>query len=79
MDTVKRDFAVNTFSVLEAIKEALSIFERLPPTASNTFILTGNILNEAVFLPVVGYGLTKAATAKLIQSASRAYSDKGFR
>lgn len=76
---VQRDFAVNTLSVLEAAKEAVSVFEQLPPTTSRTFICTGNFLNEVVFLPAVGNGMTKAATAQLIHAASKAYKDQGFR
>ena len=79
MDHVQRNFAVNTFSVIEAAREAVAVFEQLPATASRTFIYTGNFLNEVVLLPVVGYGLTKAATAQLIHAASKAYKDRGFR
>jgi hypothetical protein len=79
MEDVRHDFAVNTFSVLEAAKEAVAAFEHLPPTASRTFICTGNFLNEVIFFPAIGNGMTKAATAQLIHAASKAYIDQGFR
>jgi hypothetical protein len=79
MTDVQRDFAVNTFSVLEATKETVAVFEQLPSTASRTFICTGNILNEFPIMPAVGNGMTKSATAHLIDAASRAYKEKGFR
>ena len=79
MSNVQRDFAVNTFSVLKAAKESVSVFEQLLPIASRTFICTGNILNEFPIMPAVGNGMTKSATAHLIDAASRAYKDKGFK
>lgn len=79
MSDIQRDFAVNTFSVLEAAKESVSVFAQLLPTASRTFICTGNILNEFPIMPAAGNGMTKSATAHLIDAASRAYKDKGFK
>lgn len=79
LSDLQRDFAVNTFSVLEAAREAVAVFEQLPSTASRTFICTGNVLNEVPIMPAVGNGMTKSATAHLIDAASRAYKDKGFK
>lgn len=79
MEDFQRGFAVNTFGVIEAAKEAVAVFEQLPDTASKTFIYTGNFLNEVIFPPAVGYGITKAATAQLIRALSKAYKDQGFR
>jgi hypothetical protein len=56
LSDLQRDFAVNTFSVFEAAKEAVAVFEQLPPTASRTFICTGNVLNEVPIMPAVGNG-----------------------
>lgn len=77
--TLNRDFQINTASVLVAAREATKAFDNLPPTASRTFIYTGNILNASPMAPLLGLGIGKSATAHLIASASMAYKLKGYK
>lgn len=76
---VLRDNAVNQVSALIAAKHAVAGFERLPATASKTYIFTGNLLNvnprPAMLIPGAG----KTATANVIQALTRAYGDKGYK
>lgn len=77
--SLAQDFNINTLSVLAAAHEAVLSFEKLPPSASRTFIYTGNRLNIAPILPLLSLGVGKSATAHMISSASLAYEDKGYR
>ncbi|KAN0113019.1 putative short-chain dehydrogenase [Hyaloscypha variabilis] len=74
-----RDFNINTTSAFVAAQQAVLAFERLPESASKTFIYTGNITNEIPLAPLLDLGVGKSATAHIIQSAAAAYKDKGFK
>jgi hypothetical protein len=74
-----RDMNVNTTSAFVAAQEAVLAFEQLPESASRTFIYTGNILNTTTMGPLLDLGVGKSATAYIIQSAAKAYQDKGFK
>lgn len=70
---------MNTTSVLQAAHEAVVRFDTLSATASRTFIYTGNILNSTTIAPLLSLGIGKSATAHVIESASKAYGNKGYR
>lgn len=74
-----RDLAINTTSVFVAAQQAVLGFKQLPPTASKTFIFTGNILNVTTIASLLNSGVGKSATAHIIQSASIAYKDQGYK
>lgn len=74
-----RDFNVNTTSAFVAAQHAALAFEGLPDSASRTFIYTGNITNITAIAPLLTLGVGKSATAHIIQSASAAYKDQGFK
>ncbi|KAL9609302.1 MAG: hypothetical protein Q9167_005920 [Letrouitia subvulpina] len=74
-----RDLHVNTVSVFAAAQQAVLGFEQLPDSASKTFIYTGNLLNTTTMAPLMDLGVGKSATAHMIQSASQAYADRGFK
>jgi hypothetical protein len=73
------DMNVNTTSAFVAAQQAVLAFEQLPESASRTFIYTGNILNTTTMGPLLDLGVGKSATAHIIQSAAKAYQDKGFK
>jgi hypothetical protein len=70
---------VNTTSVLEAARQAVKGFQRLPADIPKTFIYTGNILNTEPILPLFSLGMGKSATAHLIAATSIAYKTQGYR
>lgn len=74
-----RDLNVNTTSAFVAAQQALQSFETLPSSAARTFIYTGNILNTVTMARLLDLGVGKSATAHIIESASAAYSDRGFK
>ena len=74
-----RDFNINTTSVFVAAQQAVLGFEKLPDSASKTFIYTGNVLNTTTIAPLLSLGVGKSATAHIIESAAKAYADRGFR
>ncbi|KAK5117330.1 hypothetical protein LTR62_005947 [Meristemomyces frigidus] len=73
------DMTVNTTSVYLAAKEAVSGFETLPTGTPKAFMFTGNLTNTATFPRLMTQGAGKSASAHMIESASQAYADKGFR
>lgn len=73
------DLNVNTTSVFAAAQESVKAFQRLPDTASRTFIFTGNCLNTTTMARIFTGGVGKSASAHLIQSAAAAYADQGFK
>lgn len=79
IEDLNRDFQVNTASVLAAAYETVAGFDKLPSTASRTFIYTGNVLNRTTIAPLLSLGIGKSATAHLIESLSKAYAEKGYR
>ncbi|MCJ1401956.1 hypothetical protein MMC11_005173 [Xylographa trunciseda] len=76
---LERTLAVNTISVLAAAQQAIRGFAELPPSASRTFIYTGNRLNIEPIAPMLAGGIGKQATAHLIASASEAYKGKRYK
>jgi NAD(P)-dependent dehydrogenase (short-subunit alcohol dehydrogenase family) len=75
-----RDFNINTTSAFVAAQQAVLGFEKLPESASRTFIYTGNILNTMFIIPpLLDLGVGKSATAHIIQSAAAAYKDRGYK
>ncbi|KAJ5319296.1 hypothetical protein MYU51_013483 [Penicillium brevicompactum] len=74
-----RDLNVNTTSAFVAAQQAVLAFQELPPSASKTFIYTGNMLNTTVIPPLLDLGVGKSATAHVIQTAATSYSDRGFK
>ncbi|CRG89982.1 hypothetical protein PISL3812_07022 [Talaromyces islandicus] len=74
-----RDFNVNTTSAFVAAQQAVASFEKLPGSASRTFIYTGNLLNTGPMAPLLDLGVGKSATAHIIHSAANAYKDQGFK
>ena len=74
-----RNMHVNTTSAFVAAQQAVIGFKQLPDSASKTFIFTGNILNTVTMARLMDMGAGKSATAHIIQSASLAYADQGFK
>ncbi|KAJ5353772.1 hypothetical protein N7541_006336 [Penicillium brevicompactum] len=74
-----RDLNVNTTSAFVAAQQAVLAFQELSPSASRTFIYTGNMLNTTVIPPLLDLGVGKSATAHIIQTAATSYSDRGFK
>ncbi|KAI9656896.1 MAG: hypothetical protein M1821_003535 [Bathelium mastoideum] len=74
-----RDLNINTVSAFVAAQQAALSFEQLPDSASKAFIYTGNILNTTTLPPLMDLGVGKSATAHFIQSAAKAYADRGFK
>ena len=79
LNDFQRDFSVNTIGAFIAAQQAVLGFKSLPDSASKTFIYTGNALNTITLPPLLTLGLGKSATAHVIQSASAAYADQGFK
>ena len=79
LEDFKRTLSVNTLSPFVAAQQAVLGFERLPDSAAKTFIFTGNITNTITIANLVDQGAGKSATAHIIQAASTAYSDRGFK
>ncbi|CAI7657635.1 unnamed protein product [Penicillium pancosmium] len=73
-----RDLVINTTSALAAAKYAASGFEKLPESASKTFIYTGNVLNTTAIAPFLSLGVGKSASAHFIQVAAEAYVGRGY-
>ncbi|KFY37997.1 hypothetical protein V494_04549 [Pseudogymnoascus sp. VKM F-4513 (FW-928)] len=74
-----RDLNINTTSAFVAAHQAALGFAQLSPTASKTFIFTGNILNTTTIASLLNSGVGKSATAHIIQSAATAYKDRGYK
>lgn len=74
-----KDLAINTTSVYAAAQAAVAGFESLGKDVKKAFIFTGNVLNTTTIPVMLSMGVGKAGTAHLIESASVAYKDKGFR
>lgn len=77
LDAFMEDLNINVNSVYAAIQEALKGFLELPSPASRTFILTGNAFNTSAFPPLLTLGVGKAASAHLIDYASKTYTMTG--
>ncbi|KAF1963672.1 NAD(P)-binding protein [Byssothecium circinans] len=74
-----KDLNINTTSAYNAGQQAVLGFQKLPATASKTFIYTGNLLNTSIIVPYLDLGVGKSATAHIIQVAAEAYKDKGYK
>ncbi|KAK2753262.1 hypothetical protein FQN54_007953 [Arachnomyces sp. PD_36] len=74
-----RDLNVNTISAYAAAQQAILGFEKLPESASKTFIYTGNFLNTTILSPFMTLGVGKSASAHFIQYAAATYADRGFK
>jgi hypothetical protein len=74
-----RDTTINVTSAFVAAQQATLGFAKLPASASRTFIYTGNILNTTVMPQLMSMGLGKSAGAHIMQVASVAYKEKGYR
>jgi len=75
-----KDLTVNTISTFAAAQAAVQGFAQLPESASRTFIYTGNIMNANYIIPpIMDLGVGKSASAHLIQTASAAYKEKGYK
>lgn len=79
LDNFMKDLTINTTSAFVAAQQAVSSFEKLPDTASRTFIYTGNITNVSPIVGLMDLGIGKSATAHIIQCAAEAYKDKGYK
>ena len=71
--------AVNTVNVYAAAKEAVAGFDTLPSESIKTFIYTGNRLNIEVMPELLDLGVGKAASAYLIESWAKTYTQKGYK
>lgn len=70
----------NAGSLFMAAREAVRGFDKLGAGgAGGTFIFTGNKLNVIDLPGVLVFGVGKAAAARLVQTASRAYREKGYK
>ena len=76
---LENDTAVNIFSAFVAAQQAIRGFAQLPPSASRTFIYTGNILNVTTLPKFLSQGIGKSGAAHMIWTASEAYRDRGFK
>ncbi|KAF3935190.1 hypothetical protein ABW20_dc0109829 [Dactylellina cionopaga] len=76
-----RDLAINTTSVYAALKEAVTSFQALPDSITKVFFYTGNKLATPGFvLPsLFTLGVGKTATSHLVEVASVAYKDAGYK
>ncbi|CAI6307651.1 unnamed protein product [Periconia digitata] len=79
VEDLNRTLKINTLSAYSAAKEATKGFEQLPADASRTFIYTGNILNMTTIPTMLDLGVGKTGMAHVIESASKAFADKGFK
>jgi hypothetical protein len=76
---LNQDLSLNTTSAYVAAQQAVKAFQGLPEQASKTFIYTGNALNTTVMPQLLGLGVSKSASAHIIQAAALAYQDRGFK
>lgn len=74
-----RDLNINTTSAFVAAQQAALGFEKLPHSASKTFIFTGNILNTSIIPQLLSMGAGKSATAHIIEAVAAVYKDRGFK
>ncbi|KAJ5666623.1 hypothetical protein N7462_011032 [Penicillium macrosclerotiorum] len=74
-----RDLNINTTSAFVAAQQAALGFGELPESASKTFIYTGNMLNTTSLPPLLSLGVGKSAMAHVVESAAKAYTDRGFK
>jgi hypothetical protein len=80
LETFQDHLAINTTSTFAAAQEAVRSFDAInDKDTPRTFIYTGNICNQAAFLPFLTLGVGKAASSHMIDLASKSYVDKGYR
>ena len=73
------DLTINTTSLYATLKESLSSFEALPTSSPKAFFYTGNSLNVTPQPAFTTLGVGKTASAHVIQLASGAYAEKGYK
>jgi hypothetical protein len=74
-----REFNLNALSGLITAQQAVKGFKQLPSSASRTFIFTANALNEIMIQQVLTFGMAKKAVSYMVEAASMAYREAGFR
>ncbi|GAB7332756.1 hypothetical protein MBLNU13_g04493t1 [Cladosporium sp. NU13] len=74
-----QDLSINTISLYAAIKESLAGFDALPASSPKAFVYTGNILNVKPQPAFTTLGVGKTASAHIIELASGAYAQKGYK
>lgn len=79
LEDFTRSLAINTTSAFVAAQQAVRAFEKLPETASRTFIYTGNITPVAPILALMDAGVGKSGAAHIVQCGALGYKDKGFK
>ncbi|KAG8165683.1 hypothetical protein KVR01_004235 [Diaporthe batatas] len=79
LEDFNRDLTVNTTSAFVAAQQAVLAFEKLPESASRTFIYTGNCTNVKPIVALMDLGVGKSATAHIIECAAEAYKPKGYK
>lgn len=79
VDELRQAVELMTLGGYQAAKEAVKGFEKLPATASRTFIYTGNILNNGPLPGFLDLGVGKIAAAHFVESAAKAFAGKGYK
>ena len=75
-----KDTSINVNSLYAAAHEAVKVFAHPDaPKGPKTFVYTGNVLNHMFMTHRVSLGAGKSAGAHVIQVASAAYKDSGWR
>ena len=70
---------INIVSLYAAAQEAVKGFRELPEETLKTFIFTGNCCPHVTLPVITSLSVGKTATANLIQNATAAYKEEGFR
>ena len=76
---LSREFNINALSGLIAAQQAVEGFKQVSTSESRTFIFTANALNEIMLQEVLTFGMAKKAVSYMMEAASMAYRDAGFR
>ncbi|KAK8103220.1 hypothetical protein PG984_016366 [Apiospora sp. TS-2023a] len=79
LEDYNRNMAVNTTSVLVAAQQAVKGFAELHPSASRTFIFTGNVLNQQILPQFLDSGMGKTASAFLMKYAAHTQKEHGYK
>lgn len=79
VDELRQAIELMTLGGYQAAKEAVKGFEKLPDSASRTFIYTGNILNNTTLPGFLDLGVGKSAAAHIVESAAKAFAGKGYK
>ena len=79
MPDFTQDLSINTISLYAAIKESLASFDAVPASFPKAFVYTGNSLNVKPQPAFTTLGVGKTASAHIIELASGAYGQKGYK